>query len=404
LSSATAVSGGTPVLVTLQAWGAAGIEPAGGLSVVFKLAGTSGGQGTFGPVTDNKNGTYTATFTGTLAGKNTITATINGVAVTSKAQAVTVTPGAIDLARSPVTLSASSVKAVGTVTVTLQPEDGAGNKLVLSNQAVVFALDYGTSTGTFGKLMATPRGTYTAQFTGTTAGTYLVTATVNGATVTSPAPIITVTPGAAVAAKSFLTAPQASSVVSGGTTTVTLQAVDAYGNYEIAGGLSVAFAMGSTTGARGTFGKTTDNKNGTYTAVFTGTIAGTNAITATVGGIKVTTGAQAITVTPGPYNMSTSVVILSAASVAPGGTVTVFLQTKDAAGNDLTTNLLTEGIAISFALGTTSGHEGTFSSVTYVGNGEYTATFTAASAGSNTVVAEIGSGKVTSKAPKIAVT
>jgi hypothetical protein len=193
-------------------------------------------------------------------------------------------------------------------------------------------------------------------------------------------------------------------VVSGGTTTVTLQAVDAYGNYEIAGGLSVAFAMGSTTGARGTFGKTTDNKNGTYTAVFTGTIAGTNAITATVGGIKVTTGAQAITVTPGPYNMSTSVVILSAASVAPGGTVTVFLQTKDAAGNDLTTNLLTEGIAISFALGTTSGHEGTFSSVTYVGNGEYTATFTAASAGSNTVVAEIGSGKVTSKAPKIAVT
>ena len=47
----------------------------------------TGGKGTFGPVTDNKNGTYTATFTGTLAGKNSITATIGGVKLTSTAAA-----------------------------------------------------------------------------------------------------------------------------------------------------------------------------------------------------------------------------------------------------------------------------------------------------------------------------
>jgi adhesin/invasin len=42
-------------------------------------------------VTDNGNGTYTATFTGTAAGSNTITATIGGSAVTSAAPAISVT-------------------------------------------------------------------------------------------------------------------------------------------------------------------------------------------------------------------------------------------------------------------------------------------------------------------------
>ncbi len=166
----------------------------------------------------------------------------------------------------------------------------------------------------------------------------------------------------------------------------------------------MTFALGSKTGGQGKFGTVTDMKNGTYTVTFTGTTAGTNTITAAIGGKAVTSTAPTITVTPGAYSLERSVVTPSAASVAPGGTVTVYLQTKDAAGNDLTTNLQEEDIAIAFALGTTSGHEGTFSSVTYVDKGEYEATFTATTAGTNTIMAEIGSGKVTSTAPKITVT
>ncbi|HEV3440519.1 MAG TPA: invasin domain 3-containing protein [Gemmata sp.] len=50
----------------------------------------SEGQGTFSLVTDNHNGTYTATFKGTVAGNNTISATLDGQKVTSTAVSITV--------------------------------------------------------------------------------------------------------------------------------------------------------------------------------------------------------------------------------------------------------------------------------------------------------------------------
>src|SRR5207244_836877 len=84
---------GRTITVTLTAKDANGnTEPDGGLTVVF-APGSGVGQGTFGSVTDNQDGTYTATFTGTTAGGNTLTATIDGQAVTSTPPAVTVTPG-----------------------------------------------------------------------------------------------------------------------------------------------------------------------------------------------------------------------------------------------------------------------------------------------------------------------
>ncbi|HEV3385587.1 MAG TPA: invasin domain 3-containing protein, partial [Gemmata sp.] len=90
-------------------------------------------------------------------------------------------------------------------------------------------------------------------------------------------------------------------------------------------------------------------------------------------------------------------------SLALGKTIAVFLQTRDAAGNNLTTDLLGSE-TISFALANSTGGKGTFSPATYMGNGEYEATFTATKAGSNLVVALIEGSKVTSKAPAIEVT
>jgi hypothetical protein len=45
-------------------------EPTSGLAVAFGL-GTGSGAGTFGPVTDNRNGISSATFTAPAAGSNT---------------------------------------------------------------------------------------------------------------------------------------------------------------------------------------------------------------------------------------------------------------------------------------------------------------------------------------------
>ena len=56
----------------------------GGLDVAFALAPGSAG-GVFGPVVDNGDGTYLTTFTSSRIGRNTFTATLNGLTTTSTA-------------------------------------------------------------------------------------------------------------------------------------------------------------------------------------------------------------------------------------------------------------------------------------------------------------------------------
>lgn len=377
-------------------------EPAGGLTLAFKLASTTGGLGTFSAVTYNGNGQYSAIFTGTLTGRNTIKAYIDGQAVTSAALPIDVQIGPPSLAHSPVTLSAASMKANGTITVTWQPEDAGGNKLNLDSTPLpVFSLASGT--GTFGTVTYNKKTyNYSATFTTTKAGSYTIETTYNNQAVTSNAPTLTVNPQTASMAKSTVTLTPASTVVSGQSITVTLQTIDAYDNLETMGGLAVAFKLVGGSG-QGTFGKVTYIGNGKYQATFTGTTAGSNTIEATIGGVKVES-TQAITISPGPYSLAKSVVTVSSSSVKTNGTITVYLQTKDANGNDLTTNLLIEGVTISFELGIASGHEGTFGAATYLGNGKYEATFSATSVGTNTVVALMDDAKVTSAAPTIKVT
>ncbi len=402
------VQSGTAILVTLQAeYGKNEKEYSGGLNVAFALASGSGGQGTFGPVSYIGNGEYVAAFTGTIAGDNAITATIDRLKVTSKAAPIKVTAGQLSYANSLVTVSAPSVKAGSKITVTFQPRDAAGNNL--ANQKglpVSFTLGAdSTAQGTFTNAIYNKiAGMYTATFAGTIVGGSTIVTAVNNTIITSTPPVITVTPGTASAANSTLAVlGGVTQVVSGSGITLTLQAVDANGNLETAGGLAVAFKLANVKGGLGTFSKAIDNKNGTYTVTFSGTVAGINTIEATIAGVKITSTAT-VTVTPGSYSLAKSVVtVAKPGSVAPGITITVFLQTKDAAGNNLATDLLGSE-TISFAMANSTGGKGTFSPATYMGNGEYEATFTATSAGSNTVVALIGNSKVTSKAAAIIVT
>jgi uncharacterized repeat protein (TIGR03803 family) len=400
--AASQITAGTTTSVTLQAeYPKNNPEPAGGLTVAFKLGSAIGGQGTFGAVTYEGNGQYTAIFTGTLAGKNTIKGFIDGRAITSAAPSIDVVLGPLNLSKSPVTLSSKSMKAGSTITVTLQPEDAGGNKLNLGeNQTVNFSLESGQ--GTFGPVTPHANGTYTATFNETTTGNYAITAAINTQPVTSTAPIVAVTPAAVSLTKSLVSATQ-ESVQSGSKVTVALQVFDLYGN-PVTGNLIVAFKLKGGTG-RGTFGKVTYLGNGLYQASFTGTIAGNNTIESTISGTLVASTA-AITVAPGPYSLANSKVTVSPpGSVAVLNTITVTLQTKDALGNDLTTDLLLEGVSISFELSNeTGGGQGLFNPAVYIGNGEYEATFFATGVGSNTVLALIANSKLTSKAPTVEVT
>jgi adhesin/invasin len=232
------------------------------------------------------------------AGNQTLSATFTPTDTTDYTNAAGSTTiavvGPFSLAKSAIALSAPQVASGGTVSVTLTAKDADGNQELSGGLTVKFALGTGNARGTFGTVTDNKNGTYTATFKGTTAGSNTITAAIGGHAVTSTPPTVTVV-GTFNLARSAVTVSPAQ-IVSGGTSTVTLTAKDANGNRELSGGLTVKFALG-TGNARGTFSTVTDNKNGTYTATFKGTTAGSNTVTATIGGQAVTSTPPKVTVT-----------------------------------------------------------------------------------------------------------
>ena len=398
------VRSGATALITLQAKDGSGNNlTTGGLAVAFSLTGGGTSSGTIGSVTDNGNGTYSATFTGTAAGTaRTISATIEEGAINSILPTIIVTAGAASMSRSVVTISPSTVVSGSAAMLTLQTKDDAGNNLTTGGLAVAFSLTGGgTSSGAFGSVTDNGNGTYSATFTGTTAGTArTVSATIGGSFVISASPTIIVTVGTISLSQSIVTI-LPSTVASGSTGTITLQAKDGAGNSLRTGGLAVAFSLSGGGTSNGTIGNVTDNVNGTYEATFTGTTAGTaRTVSATIGGSAVTSASPTITVVGGAASLSQSILMISSSTVRSGAVATITLRARDENGNDLTAG----GLTVAFSLtggGTSSGAIG---GVTDNGDGTYSATFTGANAGTaKTISALIGASTVTSASPTITV-
>jgi fibronectin-binding autotransporter adhesin len=398
LSSAS-IHTGTTSTITLQAKDTNGNDiTTGGLTVTFNLGSTSGGQGTFSSVYDNDNGTYTATFTGTIAGINTITATVDGVAITTTPPSITITPGSVFPANSVLTVLETPIQLGGTTTVTLQARDPAGNDETTGGLKVAFALANNTGAkGSFGTVIDNHNGTYTATFTGTFDGNNTIIATVNNLSVTSTG-LIFVEGGTVSLTESTVTVPPPP-ITAGTTMTVTLQAVYPKDNPEPAGGLTVLFKLGNTGGGQGTFSAVTYQGNGQYTAVFTGTLAGKNTIRAFIDGEAVTSATPSIEIVTGPLSLANSAVIVSSTSMKAGSTITVTLQPEDAGSNKL---ILGNSPVPIFTLASGSG---TFGPVSYNGKtGAFSATFTTNTTGNYSIVTTYNTGQVTSKQPIITVT
>jgi YVTN family beta-propeller protein len=382
--SSASVASGAAATLTLHAKDAAGNALAtGGATVVFSATGGTS-TGTIGPTTDNGDGTYTAGFTGAVAGTaTTIGATIDGSSVTTTLPTLTVTAGAISAATSIVTVSSPTVASGATVTLTLQAKDAAGNAITTGGATVGFTASGGTSTGTIGPTADHGDGTYTAGFTGAVAGTATtIGATVNGTSVTTTLPVLSVTAGAISAATSIITV-SVPSLASGATATLTLQARDAAGNALASGGATVVFnATGGTSTGLIAPSPATDNGDGTYSATFTGGVAGTaTTIGATVNSVAVSSALPTITVTVGAVSAATSVVSTSSGTVTAGASATLMVEARDAAGNPLTSG----GAVILFTVtgGTSTGAVGP---TTDHGDGTYTATFTGVLAGTATTI------------------
>ncbi len=192
--SKDSVASGSAVTLTLQAKDQTGTNiTTGGATVTFSYAGGTS-TGTVGPVTDNANGTYTAAFTGITAGTpTTIHATINTAQVTSTLPTVAVVPGPISTSQSLVFVASGNVAVGATTTLILLGRDAAGNNLISGGAAVQFTATGGTSKGTIGSTTDVGNGTYTAPFTGDSAGTpTTIGAMISGVPVTSLLPTLAV--------------------------------------------------------------------------------------------------------------------------------------------------------------------------------------------------------------------
>ena len=176
-----------------------------------------------------------------------------------------------------------------------------------------------------------------------------------------------------------------STVASGNSDTLTLTAYDASGNAITEGGSTVVFSLSGGT-SNGIMSATTDLGNGTYQAVFTGSVGGTAAtVNATINSQSVTSTLPTITVTQGTAAKL-------AFSASPGtstagisfGTVPVVLV-QDSSGNTVTS----ANSLVTLAIGTNPG-SGTLSGVIAVTASSGVATFTGLSlnqVGSYTLIA-----------------
>jgi adhesin/invasin len=394
---------GTADKVTIVLKDALG-NPYGDLSssaFVFSLAGGKS-TGSFGPVTETSTpGTYTASFTGAIDGTaDTLTLKVAGIVVSSHPK-VTVVHGVPSPSTTNVSFTTPTVVSEKGDVVKIVVKDAAGNLISgLPSSDFILSLSGGTSSGTFGKVVAssTLAGTYTAVFKGISSGTAsTLTVSINGTAVASE-PSIQVLTGPVSAAKSKVLL-AASSVVSGLGVAVTIVLEDAAGN-AITGLPSKAFAFAFSGGtSTGTVGPVTETSTpGTYEATFTGVLAGSaKAIIAKANGVAIAM-APTVKVTPGSVSGSTSKAAFAAASVAIGKTDTVTLSVKDAAGNAIA-GILSSDFVLSLTGGTTDGTFGTVKPTATAG--VYTVVFTPTVAGTaSTLNAQVAGVTLTAQ-PKV---
>jgi Invasin, domain 3/Bacterial Ig-like domain (group 1)/Bacterial Ig-like domain (group 2) len=369
-------------------------NPVPGVAVTFAVTQGGGTVTSATTTTDTAGRAGVAAWTlGSVAGANRLVATAAGLSAVFTATAA---PGPVATSTSIVTVGRSSVAAGGTTTLTLQARDQLGNALTTGGLTVAFSAAGGTSTGQIGATTDNGDGTYEATLVGVTAGTATtIGATVNGSVVTSTLPTITV--GAGPPAVISVVAGDGQQAIAGSAVPVApaVAVRDSLGNPVPNAAVTFAVTQGGgvVTGAA----QTTDAAGRAVVTAWTvGGLVGPNSLAATVAGLSVGFTATAIT---GPVSTGVSLVTVSQSSVVAGDDVMLRLQARDQFGNPITSGGLT--VAFAASGGSRAGQVG--ATVDH-GDGSYTATFTAVTAGTPvTIGATINANVVTSPLPLVTV-
>ena len=401
----SSVNSGSSEPVTIVVKDAAGNAITGLSTSAFSFGLTGGtSTGTFGAATETATpGTYTATFTGAIAGTaSSLILDVNNVQIATEPN-VTVLQGGVDPNNSTVSFATSTVATGATDKVTIVVEDAGGNPLGgLPSTAFVLSLSGGTSTGVFSAVTSTTTlGTYTASFTGVVAGTAdALTVKVNGISIATN-PTIQVAPSLVNATNSTVSV-ATTTLMSGSTDLVTIRVKDA--NKKAIGGLqnsdfTLGFSGGKSTGFFGAVSET--STPGTYTVLLTGVNNGSSStLTIRVDGVLLASQPK-ITVKAGTISPTNSTVSFASPTVAVGGTVTVTIAVENTAGYGISG---LSNTAFSFTLfGGTS--KGTFGKVRETNTaGVYTVVFKGVSAGTASSLKVVVAGVALADEPTIQVT
>jgi len=349
-------------------------NPATGRAVEFDstLASTS-----VSTVTDNGDGTYTATLTGALAGTTKVATIVNGYTASSLSATVTLLPGAPAAITSSLSASLTTIVADGMTPsqLTLTLKDKTGNLLTGQDVELTSSLT-GTS---LGPVRDNGNGTYTASLTGVSVGTTTIAALVGSSALAITPVSVTLVSGTADASQSSVDATPATIVANGNDSSL-LTAIlkDAQGNPVV--GQSVVFRSNPATTS---ISAVTDNGDGTYTATITGTHVGVAVVAPVVNGYAASGMSTTVTLVPGLPDVAASSLIASPTTIVADDTMSslLTLTLEDITGNPVPGKSVS---LVSSLSGTTLG------AVSDNGDGTYTASLKGAAVGTTSITAFVG--------------
>jgi adhesin/invasin len=334
-------------------------NPISGATVVLAASGSGNTLNQPVGLTD-ASGVAQGDLSSTIVGTKTITATVNGVALTQTA-VVTVTAGAVSAAQSTVGAAPATIQAGnGTSTITVTAKDDRGNPI--NGATVVLA-----ATGT-GNTLVQPAsvtnasGVATGTLSSSVAESKTVSATIDGTAITQTA-VVTVTAASISASLSTVGAAPATFTAGSGSATITVTVLNSTG--QPVSGANVVLAS---TGTQNTLVQPSapTDANGVATGTLSSNKAELKSISATADGVAITQTA-AVTVTAGPVSGTTTTVTSAPTSIAPGTeTSTLRVTAKDALGNPVSGatvvlaatgsgNTLTQPATLTNSIGVASG-------------------------------------------------
>jgi Big-like domain-containing protein/invasin-like protein len=385
-ASTPITAGGAGSTITVTAKDGSG-NPISGATVVLAATG-SGNTLTQPASTTNASGVATGTLASTVAESKTVSATINGTAITQQAT-VTVNPAAASTLAFTTQPSNTQANAPITPAVAVEIRDQFGNH-VNSSATVGMAIGTNPGSGTLAGTTSKAAVNGVASFsdlainnTGTgytlaASSTGLSNATSAAFNITAPAPSASLS--TVVAGTPSFTA--------GGNSAITITVVDGLGNP--LSGVAVTLSS-SVVGDVITQPAATTDGSGVTSGSVAATSAGSRTITAVAGGITLTQ-KPTLTVTAGSPNAGTSTVSASPTTITAGsGSSTVTVTVRDQYGNPVSGSTVV--VNASGSGNTITGPSGTTGS-----NGVATATFSSSVAEAKTISATAGGLSITQTA------